>query len=487
MKVLKNGEYSIPNDANSILGAGNFGKVYKAYTRTKEKIAIKEIPKSKLEEHPYIQEAFQSEIMTQKKATESGMPYFVKLIDHFSNEDYEYVVLEFCEGGTLTDYYKKNKLSQNEILEIIYQIGIGVEYLHRIGITHRDLKLDNILKMGNHYKIADFGFATEKSVLATCLGTGYYMSPELVKEEEYDRRVDVWAMNTILYKMLTKTYYFDGRSRNQLDNNIMSQKFKIPSRYSNWSELLKDLLEKGYIKDFRRRPTMLEYIEHPVFDPVKPKHTENVNYVSKIKFPANKNKISNSNSNSSNYNKISDTANPKEMIYQKLEVKLVNYINNLKNYFDLYVNLKNRDLVLALASLKRYLQHMTLVNIFFHNKKYIPTGMFRESGIDQNEWVSFFNMKQSKKFIIRIYHHLYVAIMEFKSSWTVLENDCRQKKKSNPIKVEISQPIKNSFVKGIEKMIEVLTNETDLKLFDAKNNMKTLLKLENNPPLFFRS
>jgi serine/threonine protein kinase len=287
--------------------------------------------------------------------------------------------------------------------------------------------------------------------------------------------------------MLTKTYYFDGRSRNQLDNNIMSQKFKIPSRYGNWSQLLKDLLEKGYIKDFRRRPTMLEYIEHPVFDPVKSKHTENVNYVSKIKFPANKNKVSNSDNNPSNYNKISNNVSEKEMIYQKLEVKLVNYINNLKNYFDLYVNLKNRDLVLALASLKRYLQHMTLVNIFFHNKKYIPTGMFRESGIDQNEWASFFNMKQSKKFIIRIYHHLYVAIMEFKSSWTVLENDCRQKKKSNPIKVEISQSIKNSFIKGIEKMIEVLVNETDRKLFDAKNNMKTLLKLENNPPLFFRS
>ena len=484
MKSLKNGKYTIPNDANAILGAGNFGKVYKGYTTSNEKVAIKEIPKSKLEEHPYIQEAFESEIQTQKKATESGMPYFVKLIEHFSDEDYEYVVLEFCEGGTLTDYYKKNKLSQTQILEIIYQIGIGVEYLHRIGITHRDLKLDNILKHNDNYKIADFGFATEKSVLATCLGTGYYMSPELVREEEYDRRVDVWAVNTILYKMLTKTYYFDGRTRNQLDNNIMMQKFKIPSRFQSWPALLKDLLEKGYIKDFRRRPTMLEYIDHPVFDPVKPSHQENVNYVSNIKFKKTTTSIGNK---KPSHFLDKEPKDDSEMLYKKLEVKLVNYINNLKYYFDIYALLKNKDLVFALASLKRFLQHLTLVNIFFHNKNYIPTGLFKNSGVSESEWSMFFSNKLAKKFIIRIYHHLYVALMEYKASWVILENDCRQKKKNNPLKLEISQPVRNSFLKGLGNMGDALINETDPKLFEARKIIETILKLENNPSMFFRS
>lgn len=483
MKILKNGAYRIPNDASSILGAGNFGKVYRGYDKNNVKIAIKEIPKSKLEEHPYIQEAFLSEIDTQKKATQSGMPYFVKLLDNFSDEDYEYVVLEFCEGGTLTDYYKKNKLKLEEILEIIYQIGIGVEYLHRIGITHRDMKLDNVLKMGNNYKIADFGFATEKSVLATCLGTGYYMSPELVKEEEYDRRVDVWAVNTILYKMLTKTYYFDGRTRNQLDNNIINQKFRIPSRFKNsWPNEVKDLLQRGYIKDFRRRPTMLEYIEHPVFNASKGGHKENVNLVSNMKF---KNKPSKAQSNA-HVSRNSEESRKME-IFNQVESKLVNYINNLKRYFDLYVRIKNHDLVMALVCLKRYLQHVTLINIFFHNKSYIQTGAFKESGIDIDQWKTFYEFKESKRFVIRVYYHLFVAIREYKAGWELLESQCKRKKAQNPLSIEISQKIKDSFLRSLQSLDSSLKSNTSPQMFQAKQLAQKIVVVESSPALMFQS
>ena len=483
MKILKNGAYRIPNDASSILGAGNFGKVYRGFDKNNVKIAIKEIPKSKLEEHPYIQEAFLSEIDTQKKATASNMPYFVKLLDNFSDEDYEYVVLEFCEGGTLTDYYKKNKLKLEEILEIIYQIGIGVEYLHRIGITHRDMKLDNVLKMGNNYKIADFGFATEKSVLATCLGTGYYMSPELVKEEEYDRRVDVWAVNTILYKMLTKTYYFDGRTRNQLDNNIINQKFRIPSRFKNsWPSEVKDLLQRGYIKDFRRRPTMLEYIEHPVFNSCKGGHKENVNMVSNMKF---KKKPTIGQSLARGKQNGHESKNME--IYNQVELKLVNYINNLKRYFDLYVRIKNHDLVMALVCLKRYLQHVTLINIFFHNKSYFQTGAFKESGISDSQWNTFYEFKESKRFVIRVYYHLFVAIREFKAGWELLESESLRKNIPNPLTIEISQKVRNSFISGLQSLESNLKSHTSPQMFQARQLAQKIVVVESSPALMFQS
>ena len=485
MKVLKNGAYRIPNDSNSILGAGNFGKVYKAFDKNNGKVAIKEIPKSKLEEHPYIQEAFESEIDTQKKATKSGMPYFVALLDYFSTEDYEYVVLEFCEGGTLTDYYKKNKLPLEEMLEIVYQIGIGVEYLHRIGITHRDLKLDNILKKGDHYKIADFGFATEKSVLATCLGTGYYMSPELVKEEEYDRRVDVWALNTVLYKILTKTYYFDGRTRNQLDNNIINQKFRVPSRFKNWPEEVKDLLQRGYIKDFRRRPTMLEYIEHPVFNFIKKKHEKNVNYVSSIKFKKKapsrihtSGRLPQDNTNNEDFEK--------NEIFQKVESKLVNYINNLKRYFDVFTRIKEQDMTMGLACLKRYLQHMTLINIFFHNKTFTPTGAFQYSGINQEQWKMFYSFKESKRFVIRVYYHLFIVIREYKAGWEILESEARKTGVKNPLTIEISQTIKSSFMSGLQQLLHTLSSSTGPKTVQTTFQIKEILKIEKNPAFFFQ-
>ena len=482
MKVLDNGKYRIPNDATSILGAGNFGKVYRAYDKNNNKVAIKEIPKSKLEEHPYIQEAFESEIDTQRKATASGMPYFVKMIDHFSNEDYEYVVLEFCDGGTLTDYYKKNKLKLEEILEIVYQVGIGVEYLHRIGITHRDMKLDNVLKSGNHYKIADFGFATEKSVLATCLGTGYYMSPELVREEEYDRRVDVWAVNTMLYKMLTKTYYFDGRTRNQLDNNIINQKFRIPSRFKSWPSEVKDLLQRGYIKDFRKRPTMLEYIEHPVFNKSKGGHKDNVNLVSNMRFKKKQPSKAQSNLNENS----SPGPSPGLQIYNQVETKLVNYINNLKRYFDLFVKIKNHDLMLALVCLKRYLQHLTLINIFFHNKQYTQTGAFKHSGISKENWTTFYAFKESKRFVIRVYYHLFVAIREFKAGWEILESQSRQKGQHNPLTINISQKIKDGFVQGLKKLDQSLRSNTNPLMLQARQIGEGILKIESSPALMFQ-
>jgi serine/threonine protein kinase len=480
MRSLKNGEYTIPNDVNAILGAGNFGKVYKAFTRDKQKVAIKEISKSKLEEHPYIQEAFESEIETQRKATNSGMPYFVKLLDNFSTEDYEYVVLEFCDGGTLTDYYKKNKLSVQEILEIIYQIGIGVEYLHRIGITHRDMKLDNVLKMGKHYKIADFGFATEKSVLETCLGTGYYMSPELVKEEEYDRRVDVWAVNTILYKMLTNKYYFDGRSRNQLDNNIKSQKFRIAGQYNMWPNELKDLLVRGYEKDFRKRPNMLQYIEHPAFKNCGADHKQNANIVSRIQFKAP------STLPSQGPGTFSQTQGNKD-VYNQVERKLINYINNLKKYFDVYAKLRNHDLTLGLVCLKRYLQHISLINIFFHNKKYIITGAFKASGITQNHWREFYSFKEAKKFVIRVYHHLFVAIREYKNGWTKLEEHCLRTQSHNPLNFIVSQPIKFGMIEGLKKFDSAMASDTDPIMLQTRKLVQRIIILESSPSLIFQS
>ena len=483
MKELNDGAYKIPDTQDAILGAGNFGKVYKGFDRQNRPVAIKQISKSKLEEHPYIMEAFQSEVETQKKATSSGMPYFVKLLDHFSTEDDEYIVLEFCQDGTLTDYYKKNQLTIQQILEIIYQVGIGIEYLHRIGITHRDMKLDNVLKMGTQYKIADFGFATEKSVLATCLGTGYYMSPELVKEEEYDRRVDVWAVNTMLYKMLTKKYYFDGRTRTQLDSNIRTQKFRISSKYKTWPSLLQDLLKRGYTKDFRQRPTMLEYIDHPAFNSCKPQHQDNVNLVSNMKFKVTQKSINQRVSISrANQEKLLN-----RQVYAQVDQKLVHYINSLKRYFDFYLRVVGHDVVLGLVSLKRFMQHLCLLNIFYHNKEYKQTGAFRMSGITNEQWSVFYSFKESKRFVIRIYYHLFIAIRDYKNKWVELDRYSRSKNTFNPLDLKISQNIKNGFVSALQKFNVAMAAKTDPRMLQLRKISESILDVESNPNLMFRS
>lgn len=78
----------------------------------------------------------------------------------FTSHNKHYFIMEFCGGGTLTDYMKKNQtLSEEEIVEFLQQFCQGYRVLYERGIIHRDIKPDNILLHNNIFKIADFGLA----------------------------------------------------------------------------------------------------------------------------------------------------------------------------------------------------------------------------------------------------------------------------------------------------------------------------------------
>ena len=193
MIKLKNGEYTYSK--SDYIGGGSFGQVYKCKSRSRQgkTLAVKIMSKTKLDEYEdYLWNALEREINIQKRVTKSGVPFYVFLYDDFRDSTNVYLIMELCSGGSLHKLLKK-QLSEQEILGYILQVGIGLLYLHSIGITHRDIKPENVLIQDGVMKIADFGFANNSSDLTTNLGTKPYMSPELFNEREelYSEKIDV--------------------------------------------------------------------------------------------------------------------------------------------------------------------------------------------------------------------------------------------------------------------------------------------------------
>ena len=100
----------------------------------------------------------------------------------------------------------------------------------------------------------------------TNLGTAPYMSPELFLEgdEAYTPKVDVWALNTCLYKLLTNKMFFWSPNKKMLEKQVIEKPFYVDPSF-NISEPVKDLLIKGYMKDPAERLSMQEYVNHPAF------------------------------------------------------------------------------------------------------------------------------------------------------------------------------------------------------------------------------
>jgi serine/threonine protein kinase len=207
----------------------------------------------------------------------------MKFYEDFEEYDSKFLVCEFCNGGTLEKYIEKNKkLSVDEALEIIYQISIGISFLHKNGMTHRDLKGDNILIHNGKYKIGDFGFSHDQKLMGSTLGTPLYMAPEIVdtNDSPYNNKVDVWALGIILYNMLTADFPFYDNRRMKLYQKITNTPYRLKSKYQKkWDKNLKNLIEKCLEKKPEFRLSIEEFINHSIFAELKPKYDHIINKI----------------------------------------------------------------------------------------------------------------------------------------------------------------------------------------------------------------
>ena len=205
-----------------IIGEGAMARVYKAYDpEINRSIAVK-LLKEQLAADSQYRARFLREA---KGAGILSHPNIVTIYDVGVDGERPYIAEELVEGLTLADVMKsERKLSTHEIVEIGVQLARALDYAHRRGIIHRDVKPGNIMLVANttQVKVADFGICridkgdsaelTQATALGDVIGTPNYMSPEQVMGQKVDARSDLYSSGVVLYKLITGALPFEGDS-----------------------------------------------------------------------------------------------------------------------------------------------------------------------------------------------------------------------------------------------------------------------------------
>ncbi|OTF72662.1 hypothetical protein BLA29_010648 [Euroglyphus maynei] len=154
----------------------------------------------------------------------------VKLLQYEENDDFIYIIMEYCAGGELFDHLLSKRLLESECKRIFTSLINVLYYIHSKGIAHRDIKPENILFDDRmNVKLIDFGLCACSDTnpyatldcLSTACGSPAYVAPELLQGCRYSGPpVDVWSTGVLLYVLLTGTLPFDSENRAKLYNTI---------------------------------------------------------------------------------------------------------------------------------------------------------------------------------------------------------------------------------------------------------------------------
>lgn len=215
------------------LGRGSMGIVYGAYDPVNARnVALKvtyKVSDSNREAKARIKKAFFNEANT---ASKLNHPNIVKTIDAGIEDNAYFIVMEWIEGANTLEVYCEpdSLLPYDTVAEITSKCSMSLDYAHRVGIVHRDIKPKNILITDDmDIKICDFSIAhvisgdVEDTLPTGFVGSPRYMAPEQIQEGTITVQTDFFPLGIILYQLLTGRYPFEARGFSQLIYKIINE------------------------------------------------------------------------------------------------------------------------------------------------------------------------------------------------------------------------------------------------------------------------
>lgn len=233
-----------------VIGHGSFGSVLLATQKSSNQtFAMKEIRLLK---------SFSDTQNCRKEAVllaKMKHPNIVAFKESFEAEGHLYIVMEYCDGGDLTQRIKQQKgklFPEDTVLNWFIQICLGVNHIHKRRVLHRDIKSKNVfLTHDGKVKLGDFGSArllsSPMAFARTYVGTPYYVPPEIWENLPYNNKSDIWSLGCILYELCALKHPFQANSWKNLILKICQGPIHpLPALYSSKLQcLVKQMLKRN--------------------------------------------------------------------------------------------------------------------------------------------------------------------------------------------------------------------------------------------------